>query len=274
MGGGACGGAGRRAGPPRADPGECGQRRRARSTAPVRADGPGPAFRARHVAESAGAAAAGPAGDPRAPGGGGAGTRHPPVRAARGPGPDPGAARAGRGRRRGADGPHPPARRGEGGTMVLTGPPGVGKSAMLDLTESIARQRGWRTGRGTASAVEGPWPYAPVLEALSDMCRKHPALCDGLPDEYRDELERALSGRDVSWSGESAHQRLFVAAAELIRLASSGHGLLLVVDDLHDADQASLRLLHYLSRCAVAEQVLIVLAHRPALPAATREVVD
>lgn len=163
---------------------------------------------------------------------------------------------------------------GRGGTIVFTGRPGVGKSAVLDHAEAIARQRGWRTGRGTASAVEGPWPYAPVLEALSDMCRKHPALCDGLADDYRNELERALSGRDVSWTGESAHQRLFVSAAELIRLASAGHGLLIVVDDLHEADQASLRLLHYLSRCAVGERVLIILACRPASAATASEVLE
>ncbi len=75
-----------------------------------------------------------------------------------------------------------PRRSGPRGNLVLTGPPGVGKSAVLDLAEAIARKRGWRTGRGTASAVEGPWPYAPVLEASSDLCRRHPALCDGLPD--------------------------------------------------------------------------------------------
>ena len=126
---------------------------------------------------------------------------------------------------------------------------------------ALAGRRGWRTGRGTASAVEGPWPYAPVLEALGDLCRRHPALLDGLDDAYRAEIERALSGRDVTWSGESGHQRLFVAAAELVRLAASGHGLLLVVDDLHEADEASLRLLHYLSRVAVTEPVLLALAH-------------
>jgi DNA-binding SARP family transcriptional activator/predicted negative regulator of RcsB-dependent stress response len=149
-----------------------------------------------------------------------------------------------------------------GNTLLLTGAPGVGKSAVLELAEVLAGQRGWRVGKGTASEVEGPWPYAPVLEALSDLCRRHPALLDGLADEFRSELERALSGQDVPWTGESGHQRLFVAAAELMRLAAAGRGLLLVVDDVHEADEASLRLLHYLSRCAVSEPVLIVVAHR------------
>ena len=163
---------------------------------------------------------------------------------------------------------------GRGGTLVFTGPPGVGKTAVLDLAVALAQKRGWRTGRGTASAIEGTWPYAPVLEALSDMCRNHPALCDGLADVYRLELARALSGRDVSWSGESAHQRLFVAAAELVRLAAAGHGLFIAVDDLHEADQASLRLLHYLARCAVSEPVIIAVAYRPSANLPAREVLD
>ena len=151
---------------------------------------------------------------------------------------------------------------GRGSTVLVTGPPGVGKSSVLDLAVALADRGGWRTGRGSASAIEGSWPYAPVLEALGDLCRKHPSLLDGLDDNYRHELDRALSAREVSWSGESAHQRLFVAAAELLRLASAGHGLLLVVDDLHEADQASLRLLHYLARCALDERAVLALAHR------------
>ncbi|HEU4514853.1 MAG TPA: AAA family ATPase [Nocardioidaceae bacterium] len=151
---------------------------------------------------------------------------------------------------------------GRGTTLLFTGPPGVGKSSVLDLAAALAERRGWRVGRGTASAVEGSWPYAPVLEALGDLCRRHSSLLDGLDDNFREELERALSAQDVSWSGESAHQRLFVAAAELLRLASAGHGLLLVVDDIHEADQASLRLLHYLARCALGERAVLALAHR------------
>ena len=49
-------------------------------------------------------------------------------------------------------------------------------------------------------------------------------------------------GQEISWTGESSHQRLFVAAAELVRLASATNGLLLTIDDVHDADDASLRL--------------------------------
>ena len=163
---------------------------------------------------------------------------------------------------------------GHGGVVVLAGPSGVGKTSLLELAETAARSRGFRTARGTASAIEGPWPYAPVLEALGNLCRAHPALLDGLDDGFRVELDRAISGREMHWSGESGHQRLFVAAAELVRLAASDHGLLLVVDDVHEADQASLRLLHYLARCIVTEPVLIALAHRPVSDPSARDVLD
>jgi DNA-binding SARP family transcriptional activator len=152
---------------------------------------------------------------------------------------------------------------GRGGMVLLSGAPGVGKSALLDLVAVSAERRGWRTGRGAASSIEGGWPYAPVLEALGDLCRAHAPLLDGLDELYRQELERALAGKQETWSGETSHQRLFVAAAELVRLAAADHGLLLVVDDAHEADEASLRLLHYLGRAAASEQVVVAVAGRP-----------
>ena len=150
--------------------------------------------------------------------------------------------------------------------------PGSGKSAVLDLADALARRQGWKVARGGASSVEGPWPYSPVLEALSALCRRHPALLDALGDDYRTEIERALAGRDLGWTGENSHQRLFVAAAELMRVAAAGPGLLLMVDDVHDADEASLRLLHYLSRFAVDERVVLVLAHRDPAPTMVQDV--
>jgi DNA-binding SARP family transcriptional activator/tetratricopeptide (TPR) repeat protein len=201
---------------------------------------------------------------------------------------------------------------GEGRTLFVSGPAGIGKTAVLRWLDRRAEGRGLRVGVGAAAALEGAWPYAPVLEALADLCRRYPALLDGLADEYRTEIEGALRGSSPEWAGESRHQRLFVSAAELLRLAASGGiapravlrrregtripspsddevgalqrrdqrgaiklgasaasgaiklgGAVLIVDDAHDADEASLRLLHYLSRVAVGERILIVVAHRP-----------
>ena len=162
---------------------------------------------------------------------------------------------------------------GEGRAALLTGPPGSGKSALLVRTVHAAQRRGWRSGRGSASRIEGAWPYAPVLEALADLCREHPALLDGLADEHRSEIERALALRDVATPEDGGHQRLFIAAAELLRLAAAGEGALLVVDDVHDGDDASLRLLHHLARASARARVVVLLAYRSGpLPAALADV--
>ena len=94
------------------------------------------------------------------------------------------------------------------------------------------------------------------------MCRQDQALLTRLARPRREEIERARNGTPASWAGHSAHQPLFLAAAELVRLATAERGLLLTIDDVHDADDGSLRLLHYLARPARGQRVCIVLAHR------------
>ena len=154
---------------------------------------------------------------------------------------------------------------GQGGrALIVAGAPGVGKSALLTWARTQAESHGWRTGLGVAASIEGAWAYAPILEAVADLGRRHPTLLDGLDDNYRAEIERALAGGDLHWSGERGHQRLFVAVAELLRLAAVDHGALLILDDLHDADDATLRLTHYLARAAATDRIALLLAHRPA----------
>jgi DNA-binding SARP family transcriptional activator len=151
---------------------------------------------------------------------------------------------------------------GGGRTVFIGGAPGVGKSALLDWMGDRVDRFGWRVGRGVAAAVEGAWPYAPVLDALADLCRRYPAVIDDLDATYRAEIERALTGNELTWTGEGTHQRLFVAAAELLRLAASGRGLLILLDDMHEADEASLRMLHYLCRGTARERVIVIVAYR------------
>jgi DNA-binding SARP family transcriptional activator len=126
---------------------------------------------------------------------------------------------------------------GRGRTLIVTGPAGQGKSSLLEAIAARAGELGMARGHGTSARVEGAWPYAPVMEALE------------MP---------------VSWAGASSHQRLFAAAAELASVTAAASGLLLTIDDVHDADEASLRLLHYIARSARDQRVCIVLAHRPA----------
>ena len=154
--------------------------------------------------------------------------------------------------------------RGTSRTVIVSGPAGVGKTSLLATIRSRATAMGFRVGQGLSAPVEGSWPFAPVVEALADLCRHHPTLLDGLPDHHREEIDRALAGDEITWTGGSTHQRLFVAAAELVRLASASNGLLLTIDDVHDADDASLRLVHYLARASGGQRVGIVLGHRPA----------
>lgn len=155
------------------------------------------------------------------------------------------------------------AERGTGRTAFVCGPVGAGKTALLDALARHAVERGCLVGRGVAASVEGSWPYAPVLEALGELCRNDGSLLPDLDDAYRIELDRALLGSELQWSGEGGHQRLFVAAAELLRLASQEQCVVLVIDDLHDADEASTRLLHYLARSAADLAVLLIFGTRP-----------
>src|SRR4051812_46374492 len=52
---------------------------------------------------------------------------------------------------------------------------------------------------------------------------KHPAPLDGLDDAYRNEIDRALSGRELTWTGETGHQRLFFASAASSAWRRQGH---------------------------------------------------
>jgi DNA-binding SARP family transcriptional activator len=178
-----------------------------------------------------------------------------------------------------ADGAMLDAAAGRSRTLIVAGEAGSGKSSLLTAIANRATELGLAAGHGTAAPVEGAWPYAPVIEALCGVCRQDPALLARLSGRHREEIDRARNGTPASWAGQSAHQRLFLAAAELVSLAAASRGLLLTFDDVHDADDGSLRLLHYLARSARDQRVCIVLAHRPvpaggALEATRRSLID
>ena len=95
--------------------------------------------------------------------------------------------------------------------------------------------------------IEAPWPYAPVLEAVADLCRRHPALLDGLDDAFREEIERALSGRDLRGAEAAATSGCSWRSSNWCGWPPPGRARCWSSTTPTSADAESLRLLHYLS---------------------------
>ena len=153
------------------------------------------------------------------------------------------------------------AQRGAGSLVLLTGIAGIGKTSLCEWLLDRAQNDGCLVGRAVAASVDGPWPYAPVLEAIDHVLCQAPELLDDLPQTHRDELVRVREAPASAHEGpgdDDGHQRLFVAVDELVRLASQTRGLVLFIDDLHAADDASLALLHYVGRQASRQRLLVV----------------
>ena len=62
---------------------------------------------------------------------------------------------------------------------------------------------------------------------------------------------------------DSERLRLFGAVVNLLSLASADRGLLLLVDDLHWADKASLQLLRHVATSAQLPSVMVIGTYRP-----------
>ena len=157
------------------------------------------------------------------------------------------------------------ARQGSGSLLLLTGVAGIGKTTLSNWTVDRARQHGWIVGRAVAASIDGPWPYAPVLELIDDLLRHAPELLDELPTSHQAELRRVREAPDSlhdTPADDDGHQRLFVAVDRLVRNAARSRGLLLFVDDLHAADDASLSMFHYLARQATCERLVLLATAR------------
>ena len=158
---------------------------------------------------------------------------------------------------------------------MVTGEPGIGKTRLLAEMEAQAAGMGVATLRGGAFEAEGMPPYLPFLEALGRHVQAMPA------DPLREQVGPAASilatilpeltvrfgdlPPGYSLPADQARLRLFQAiAAFLAAIAQPTEaGLLLILDDLHWADSASLDLLWQIPRYQPAGRLLVLGAYRP-----------
>jgi predicted ATPase len=164
------------------------------------------------------------------------------------------------------------ARAGEGGLLLVSGEPGIGKTRLVRelCTEVQVAGDGVLVGE---CYQEGGAPYAPFAQILRRAFRDgaREELAGALPDfVLADLLTLAPSLRlrfpDVppnpSLDPKSEQQRLFENVVACCQALCERAPLLLVLEDAHWADSGSLALLRHLARRTRRQPLLIVATYR------------
>ncbi|HEY7342034.1 MAG TPA: AAA family ATPase [Ktedonobacterales bacterium] len=142
---------------------------------------------------------------------------------------------------------------GAGPWVALAGEPGIGKTRLALEVAANAQSLGMRVALGHCYWEQQSSAYTPWMEMLKQVTRaipdslreaqhaRWPLVLRLLPDIPREELSEAGDGM-------ADQQVFFRQTAEFLRTVAEECPLVLLIDDLHWADEASLDLLKYLAR--------------------------
>ncbi|HZU14308.1 MAG TPA: AAA family ATPase [Chloroflexota bacterium] len=153
---------------------------------------------------------------------------------------------------------------GKGRTVFLSGEPGAGKTRLAQEISLNVRNRNFFIAAGRCYEQESAVPYYPFLDAMAaayaqlpspirrDAGRRWPYLGVLLPDEI-----------DVpSGAGDRDEQRVLRTATSFLEAIAHLRPVALLIDDVHWADAASLKLLQHLARHTRNLPVLILGTYR------------
>jgi ATP/maltotriose-dependent transcriptional regulator MalT len=154
--------------------------------------------------------------------------------------------------------------------VVVSGEPGVGKTALIGEVLARARSRGYETLSARASEFERDLPFAAFADALKDAVRSLAPTQRGLVDDEQlallagifPSLGRGLVGAPRRADPDERHLVLH-ALHELLELLAKERPLLLALDDLQWADPASIDLVCRLLHRGLSGRALLLLASRP-----------
>jgi len=156
---------------------------------------------------------------------------------------------------------------GRGRVVLLVGEPGIGKTTLASAFAAEAAARGARLAWGRAWEAGGAPAFWPWVEVLRELCADiddaaAPAVAGSLAvvGEMAPELVAHLAPlpRPPELGPPQARFRLFDAIATLLRFSARAAPLVVVLDDLHAADPASLSLLQFAARAVARSRVLLI----------------
>ena len=149
---------------------------------------------------------------------------------------------------------------GNGCALIVLGDTGMGMTRFAEAVAEAAAARGFHTLYGAGGTEEGRTPYRPMREALEPLVEERPDLLAGLSGGAREAIERLLAGRETHRREDAAvdRHRTFSAVGRLLAAAAAERGVLVAIDDLHAADDASAALFHYLARGSRGQRLVLV----------------
>ena len=140
---------------------------------------------------------------------------------------------------------------GRGGLVLVGGEAGIGKTALARALAREAAERGALALTGHSYDLAETPPYGPWIEILEQV----PAMPDRPPLP-------ALAGPGGVAEGVASQAALFAQVRDFFAALAAQQPLVLVLDDLHWADPASLELLRFLARQLAARPLLLVATYR------------
>jgi len=141
---------------------------------------------------------------------------------------------------------------GRGGFVLLVGDAGIGKTALIDECLGVAQRLGFRVAATACWQTAAVAPLRPWTQLLTQLAE---------PGSVPVDLATEIGDPDIARA-----EQFRLVTTEVLRHASSP--LLLVLDDLHWADSATLGALDHLAAAAPAHPLVVLAAARPADAAA------
>jgi hypothetical protein len=146
-----------------------------------------------------------------------------------------------------------------GAALVLRGPAGVGKSALLSVACDAAAHRGMHVWRVSGVKAEMCVPLAGLHQILWPMLER----AHDLDRPYREIL---LPSFGVGYGPTSGSFMIAVATLELLSVVAAEAPLLVVVDDAHWLDRETWEVLGFVARRLASHSVVVVMAAREGYP--------
>ena len=153
--------------------------------------------------------------------------------------------------------------------VVVTSDPGVGKTTLVNAFASSCQMDGAVVARAQAYDAERELPFAVLGELVKQLATQR-AIGSADPEALSEltrissEVTRQFPGvpKPVEWSPELTPLRIADSFLKTISAAAADTPVMLVIDDIHAADNASIAIAHAIARKLAEVRVLIILVGR------------